>query len=500
MKSKIIKTIICTVFILSIYNVYSQSPLGRQFVIGLRGYSIRIDTPYYTHDTLFAQQAFPNATSSICDSNGNLLFMSNGMNVMDAQGIYIEGGDTLAPLAMYLYNQGYSRSTQGSLILPMSHHKYYFVNCAWTDTQLVKPAVTRYTDLLQYSIIERVIVAGNTTYKVNKRMVPAIQGEKLHSSCMQACRHANGRDWWLLKLGGDSINGTVIRKLLFTQDSVYDKGTQQVPIAFWNYADSYAQMAFSENGKRVAMVMDNAETILEHGKVYIADFDRCSGDISNIEYKIINAHPTGQTPPAPQIEKQNAGVALSPNGKIIYVLRATHIVQYNTDNNSQYKVWGMDTSENYFMLYRMLNLMPDGKIYIGYAHGFSKQMSTIDNPDVGGVGCNFCRKCVVSQSNWGILHSPSNMPNYSLGEDPVNPCWPVGSDELIVMSDEIKVYPNPTSGKLVIENGDGKLKELYNAIGQLMLRTKDDEIEVSKYSKGVYYLKCAGQTKKVVVE
>ncbi|MBK9483036.1 MAG: T9SS type A sorting domain-containing protein [Bacteroidetes bacterium] len=43
-------------------------------------------------------------------------------------------------------------------------------------------------------------------------------------------------------------------------------------------------------------------------------------------------------------------------------------------------------------------------------------------------------------------------------------------------------------------------RELFNSIGQLLFTTKENEIDVSKYSKGVYYLKVASKFKKIIIE
>ncbi len=59
--------------------------------------------------------------------------------------------------------------------------------------------------------------------KVTQRMVPLMQNANLRKTQMMACRHGNGKDWWLLKQeGGNADEHT----FLFTQDSVYDKGVQ----------------------------------------------------------------------------------------------------------------------------------------------------------------------------------------------------------------------------------------------------------------------------------
>ncbi|MDH5413039.1 MAG: T9SS type A sorting domain-containing protein, partial [Flavobacteriaceae bacterium] len=54
------------------------------------------------------------------------------------------------------------------------------------------------------------------------------------------------------------------------------------------------------------------------------------------------------------------------------------------------------------------------------------------------------------------------------------------------------IYPNPTAGELVIENpNDQKIKNImiYNTLGQLVLQQQFDEINVSAFTSGVYYIK-----------
>jgi len=86
----------------------------------------------------------------------------------------------------------------------------------------------------------------------------------------------------------------------------------------------------------------------------------------------------------------------------------------------------------------------------------------------------------------------------------------VGIDTLVVISlgtpnyfnneKEINIYPNPTSSILYIKNADKKKKELYNSMGQLLFTTTKNEIDVLRFAKGIYYIRLAGQVKKVVVE
>jgi hypothetical protein len=94
------------------------------------------------------------------------------------------------------------------------------------------------------------------------------------------------------------------------------------------------------------------------------------------------------------------------------------------------------------------------------------------------------------------------MPNYALGKDSalLVGCTPVGNTQYEVGSEQVVVYPNPTNSKLRIKNGELKMKELYNSVGQLILSTKENEIDVSNLPKGVYYLRVENQVVKVVVE
>jgi hypothetical protein len=65
---------------------------------------------------------------------------------------------------------------------------------------------------------------------------------------------------------------------------------------------------------------------------------------------------------------------------------------------------------------------------------------------------------------------------------------------------QLEVYPNPANNKLKIENGELKMKELYNSVGQLLFSTKVNEIDVSRFSAGVYYLKCGTAVRKINIE
>ena len=68
------------------------------------------------------------------------------------------------------------------------------------------------------------------------------------------------------------------------------------------------------------------------------------------------------------------------------------------------------------------------------------------------------------------------------------------------------IYPNPTTGKLIIDNGQLTIKniDLYNIVGQKQLSIVNSqlsiEIDISHLAAGLYFLKIDGKTIKVIKE
>jgi hypothetical protein len=436
---------------------------------------------------------FTSGNSNICDSNGNLILISDGYNIYDTLGNFIDGGDTLIPKKLYNQGDGFSNMSQTSIFLPMDSNKYYFITPTASDSvfdDCKNNGGDCHFDLLLYNVID--MNANNGAGKVVKRMIPALEKGNLRKTQMMACRHANGKDWWLLKNEGDSAN---VHTFLFTQDSVYDKGVQTFNQIYWDIWDGRGQSVFNSVGNQFATV---SQGILE-GYVFIANFDRCYGTLSNP--KVIQMpmgsqhHPTDST----LKERKAVGLAYSPNGQFLYVISVKNIYQYDLQDNTWFHVAGLDTTAQQFTDYETAYLAPDNKIYIGNWAGTCKQMSRIDNPDVKGVGCNFCRKCLRLDSLTGFVRAgtPPCMPNYGLG---TRVCYPESTEQLIMNNEELIIFPNPSNNIFYIKNKKGKKKEMYNSVGELVLSTIKEEINVSHFSIGVYYLKCENVVKKVVVE
>jgi hypothetical protein len=440
---------------------------------------------------------FIHGNSNICDSAGNLILISNGYQIYDPMLNIIDGGDTLVPNAIYTDYNGFSIYSQTSIFLPLSNNQYYFIiptasdsmNAAW----YLPGATEAPFDLLWYNKID--MNANGGTGKVVKRKQPLLENVRLSKTGMMACRHGNGKDWWLMK---PALDTNMIYTFLCTQDSIYLDTIQGFAEPHFGFWDTDGQTMFNQTGTKYA------STYRHSPYIFLADFDRCSGLLSNP--RMVSSPPSNKHNPFDTTLVDinvHEGIAFSPNGQFLYVASDFNIWQYELNNPDSATAWyhvaGLDTTWQQSQGYSSMYLGPDDKLYIGNWSGLSMQMSVIDNPDIKGAGCNFCPRCFRFP---GIAATtPPCMPNYGLGADP---CWPLSSSEIRDERNEMVVHPNPASTIIYIKTKSKEKRELYNSIGQLLFSTfpnsYKDEIDVSSLAKGLYYIKVGEMTRKLIVE
>lgn len=486
--------VISIIYFLTITSLcQSQSKLGNNWVTGYSGNRISFNSGNITtyNGIYFPFKYFHGGNSCISDSNGNLILVSDGFSIYNGNGQFLDEGDTLSELDYFLWQDGWSNESQTSIFLPMDNNKYYFVtpnfsNAQWSDCLNNNNC---YFDQLLVNEID--MNANGGLGKVVKRMQAIVEHGRMRKTQMMACRHGNGKDWWLLKNEGDSAN---VHTFLFTQDSIYDKGVQVFNTPVWDWMDIRGQSTFNSDGTIFASTSHCSSC----GLIFIADFDRCYGILSNswsLQMPSGSQHNPNDSTLA---DRLSVGLCFSPNNKFLYVASSHNIYQYDLVDSSWYHVAELDTSAQKFQIYETLYMGADGKIYIGNFGGLSKQMSRIDNPDVKGSGCSFCPRCLRLDSlgSTAYLGTPPCMPNYALG---ARECYPLDTGHP-VKEEGFIVYPNPVSDVLWMKNAVGKTKELYNSVGQAIFSTMKNEMDVSWLSRGVYYLRCGGEVRKVIIE
>ncbi|MCB9338864.1 MAG: hypothetical protein H6577_12115 [Lewinellaceae bacterium] len=133
--------------------------------------------------------------ASICDSTGNLLFYTNGIQIANFEHQIMENGDSLNPgsIANANYTQGYTL-VQSEVILPMpgNSNLYYLFHLRIDHNNIVG----LYRNTLFYSKVD--MNANNGRGKMaEKNQVMLDVTDERRFGILTAVKHANGRDWWI---------------------------------------------------------------------------------------------------------------------------------------------------------------------------------------------------------------------------------------------------------------------------------------------------------------
>jgi hypothetical protein len=506
------KTILIFIILVISFQLHAQDKRGNTWVCGNWAMTATFtDTSKPVLGQLFNGPgnggAFLTSTSNICDSaTGKLLFMCNGARIWDTLGNIMENGDSVIPTKLYKHNNPpIGQCTQGSLILPKgSNGLYYLFTPTMTDSMydywITNPLGDNRApfDLIQYHIVD--MNANGGMGKVIQKNIKLLENAAMAKVGMMACRHANGYDWWLIKQGFDTNK---VFTFLVTKDTVELKHIQTFAEPRFGFYDLRGQACFSTDGSKYAFATGGVNS--NGAQLYIADFDRCTGILSNT--KIVNV-PVENTnePYLENIGRKDSaiiGLCFSPNDSFLYINKSFNVYQfeYNNPDSSQawYRVHRYDTLAEY-LLFGQMQLGIDGRIYMGKFSGNEKHNNVINKPNIKGAGCAYCQFCMdFSFLNNVASTSPPNMPDFNLGPKP-GPCWPLTTPSIEKNREALFVYPNPSHTTFYFKNKTGHRKYLYNTLGQLIHTTTSNEMDIRGVPPGVYYVQCDGETRKVVVE
>ncbi len=413
---------------------------------------------------------------SAADSNGNLLFYSNGAWIANRKNQLMVNGDSLNP--SYYTTISYQTGLRliGSHIaikMPANDSLYYLIHqtddfvTSFQDNKCYYSIINMNADSGYGAVIEKNHIFLNDSVVAQ----------------MSICKHGNGRDWWIIvpRLGYPDYYIYILTPNGLTYSSLQTIGMRST---------ASGQAAFSRDGKLYASY--DTKTDLE-----IFDFDRCNGSFSNPRHVAINDSALG------------IGVSLSPNGRFIYASSGKRVYQFDVNNLQNYTtvaVWDSfySPSPPFATLFLTQELMQDNKIYINTGNG-TDYLHVINSPDSLGLACN------VLQHN---LHLPTYnagstpyYPNYSLGPVVGSICdsLSVGIKNNNLQSAELRLSPNPCHDNVWVNyhfpnNKDGWLN-IYNSIGKLVVKrrmywsTTQLLLYTNELSSGIYFVKIYDDTK-----
>jgi Secretion system C-terminal sorting domain len=454
---------------------------------------------------------FAATCATICDTTGNLLFYTNNFFVYNKTGRQMAGSDTLTSDPHILtYGLAFGHIfIQTAMILPQPNHSnlYYILH------QRVPNQYSPYTPAeFYYTVVDMSLDNGLGRIVSWRNRLDRADGV-LGAGKLTACRHANGRDWWIIQWSPDQEFSYCF---LLTPEGIINKGKRRANSAPLEVGYGYGQAQFSPDGIKYVAVTNESplSSLMVRGRLDVYNFDRCEGVFSRRAAPIYleAANIIGTDTVGLMLQ----GVAISPNSRYFYT--SVNYLNPNLTILERYYQYDLDApdiaaSQQTIGIYDgfsdpMLSgawptmawsyqLAPDGKIYISTGTT-THYLSTIDNPDIGGVGCNL-RQHSVQLPALNFRTVP-NHPHFRLGAlagstcDSLTPTLSKGEGDRQSMA----LFPNPTteSTRLVwYENlGADANITITNSIGQVVQQiavskgSTYQDIDTKNLPNGIYYL------------
>lgn len=385
----------------------------------------------YRETNLFLQNA------SISDTAGNLLFYTNGCNIVGSDDVVMNNGEEINPGYMYQrrcieFNRGYGAGYPSAVILPQPQNDSIFYLFHLRQTYESGPPEDSYNDALLHSTIKSI-----PTYSQVETKNAPIMEDALAFGELSAVKHANGIDWWVIM---PRRNSNEFYCFLFTKDGVVDTLLQTIGDLAPAEEEGSGQTTFSHDGTMMARYYPQHPLMLYH-------FDRATGQFSN--YRTVNIDFGNHL-------AFDGGCYFSPNGRYLYVTALIRVYQFD--------LWASDISASQTLVgewdgfkdpiavtFGSCQLGPDCKIYVVSAD--MRYYHIIHNPDEPGLACNFQQRGLVLPTPSGA--SIPYFPNYRLGpiDKPGVPCSPtvsVGAGPVREVSG-MRLWPNPATDQLTIQ-------------------------------------------------
>ncbi len=420
---------------------------------------IMFDSTGYQFNIEQRKMSFLDTQGNISDANGNFLMSSNGVWIANATGDTMLNGSGLNPNS---YTNNWSNYglplSNGNLIVPWPDDTTRYV--LFHQTGNYDPNYLYASRELYYSIINMQGDSGRG--EVIQKNTIIFQDSLAWG--LGACRHANGRDWWIVAL---SDKGNGIHTVLLNPSGIQYWGYQQFP--FPSYYAIATQPSFSPDGSKFAFTSGIGNAGLWTHSVCYLDFDRCSGVFTNPVHVDITDSVVG------------LGVAFSPNSKYLFVCKFDKILQFNTDTsdigasmqtvaiNDGFYSPSPPFQTDFWLMY----LAANGKIYLTSGNGV-QHIHLINTPDMSGLACDVQQHALSLN---GVYHSGSvpNHPNYYLGCDTTLGCpclITTGISEHGVHDFKFSIAPNPNNGAFKIiyllpQNKAGRL-EVFDITGKVV--------------------------------
>jgi hypothetical protein len=363
------------------------------------------------------------ANTSICDENGQLITYTDGMRIYDkydqsiVDTINYDYGINFWCREWEQNNIGNHQMAvpiglagiQRAIILPMDDKLHYFYNTYnFCKDSLYRVLVTT---LRKYGINDNdLLIDTKDSILIRDRLAFNIQ----------AVRHGNGRDWWLLQF---KVNMSSYFLYLISPKGIDYYG--EVDFLESDFIEYVGSIAFSNSGNFLSLIFSNIFTASK-AEFFISEFDRCSGIVTNSFNKDI---PNGIV----------ECTAFSHDDQYLYFAISNQIYQCDMGMKSLEEI--MESCEliaerddfvfqhfnsNIPVNFGQTKLGPDGRLYITPITGINKYLSVIEYPYEKGMASDV-RQHIIEVPTI-IAPTIPNLPHYRLGPLDGSPCDTLGLD------------------------------------------------------------------------
>lgn len=409
--------------------------------------------------------AFHSKNASICDSEGNLLFYTNGCAVANRDHEVMVNGDSINAGSFFdlfwddclLF--GYP-GFQNTLILddPANPHGYYIVHKPRLyDLESNSSVFLR--DLL-YTYVDMSLDEGRGSITLKNQVFHS--DLFIPSSYLTSISHANGKDWWILQPVRDT---NFLYTFLLNDMGIGLYSEQQVDSTFVKGGSS-GTSSFSPDGTRYAYFS-------KYHQLLIFDFNRQDGTLSNMKtIKVRDLDPT---------DIIWSSVEWSPNSRFIYVATGLYLHQVDTwadpiQNGIEFIDEYDGTQDPFSTTFFLMAQAPDCRIYMCPTSS-TNSYHVINYPDRKGKACHFVQNGINLPYTTGVASLP-NFPRWRADEE--EKC----DSSIVTMLGEpvhyvrkMQVWPNPASHVIYLDIPMDMPGDVYilDMQGRPIIRQKIDQ-------------------------
>jgi hypothetical protein len=484
-----------------------QKQLGNEWYIGSPHYKIS-----FAGDTAYANRLNPldsffpralNSTANICGADGFFLFGSNNLHLYDAQANEIDSSLCLIPDTSRLTLNLYA-AANNSIILPKGDSQYYIFTCTQSNDMaygIYYGLIDTFDfDQILYSVVDMKANNGKGKIIENQKLLLQVKSPWISMCTFTATRHANGRDWWLVKSSGRNrrtkytflVQPDTITSSTITFDSTFP---------YLTYSN-VGQSCFSADGTWYVECSKG-------GPHTLYSFDRCAGTMQlkrQIEMSKYSKYGSIRFD----------GVAFSPNNKFLYTSDGLYIYQIDlaepNDALAVQCVSQLDTID-FPVYYNGMQITPTGQLLMGSWGSVSGYQNAIMRPNEKGLACTFKNNYLVSSYwyvSWDLapIDDAPNMPFFELGALANSPCDTLGPKPPPPPSSPYNnwvVYPSASKDEINVQVPNNSATvgvQLYNALGQILFNNAVQvqanyvaSFSVKHLASGMYFVHINSATK-----